>query len=758
MKARRQSRQSWQELPVSSTNGSSAFDHLQQHSLNSPNSLNSPRPRPPADSAGEPKLPPPLPSWPQRVRDITKIRRRHHNAKDELEEGANLDSPDRDITPDGHATVNMAARRSRRPRFLQPASRIRRGILFVAIITAITLIVLFSWLYRDQLGPFDGLFKKTTSVKLTQGTYLGEVTQKSDKYLRAIQMFRGIPYAQTTAGANRFRPPQPLNLTAAQAQSDKAQHALAFGNICPQPGGGGSGQGEDCLNLNIYRPHFGDDPESSLAEMAKLGLDGKKIPVVVYVHGGGFNTGSGKERNMGSFVSWSETPIIAISFNYRVGAFGFLPSAMTEKEGLLNLGLKDQQCLFEWVRNNVADLGGDPDNVTIMGLSAGSHSIGHQLISYAPANKLTSGPPPFQKAIMESGAATARSVFAPSVPLYEQQFQEFLMHCGLDSVPDDKLFEQLRALPLGTISSASGYTWNRWSSSLRWPFQPVIDGPGGIIPDLPIKSWAKGNVLRIPILTGFNTNEGSVFVPTKASDSSALRRLMSSIIPALNQTDLDTLNKMYPDPTTSEGKKLYSYQPPSGIGSQFWRLDDAYAHYAYICPVLQTAHLASTAKNASPVYTYHYAARSKPYGGADHGDEAPIVAHDMDVIGKYPGLVRTAEAMTGAWTRFAATGDPSPARSSDDKTKLSWPKFVSPFTTSASGDAGKVALFGSGNDERMGARGRQSQGVPAQLVALTEREKEECRFWWDRVVLSEGYANGTATVTLSDGKVVKANL
>ncbi|KAI0541683.1 carboxylesterase 3 [Xylaria digitata] len=594
--------------------------------------------------------------------------------------------------------------------------------------------------------------QKTCNISLAQGNYLGQVIGPSSSSPRAIEAYLGVPYAQTTAGNNRFKPPQPLD---SQAKSDVVHHALKYGPICP-PGKTASGHGENCLSANIYRPHFGDDAASIEAEEKRLGVDSKKLPVVAYVHGGGFNMGSGKERNMASFAAFADSPIVALSFNYRVGPLGFLPSAATAKAGLLNLGLKDQQFFFEWMRANLPAIGGDPDNVTIMGLSAGSHSIGHHLISYSPANKLISGPPPFQKAIIESGGATARATFVPNHPLHKQQMKEFLSECGLDGVSDDELFDKLRALPYSTIVSASQTMWGNWSKSLRWPFQPVIDGPGGIIPDLPINSWNKGNVLRIPILTGFNTNEGAVFVPEYQNDGNATRRLMSSILPSLNETDLDTLDELYPGVTTATGKQLYANSKESNkFGTQFWRLDDAYAHYAYICPVLQTATLASTAQGAAPVYVYHYAARSPTYGGADHADESPIVTHDLSVIGKYPGLVEIAEAMTGAWTRFAATGDPNKSHSGA-KAKFTWPRYTSPFG-SGSNKAGRVALFGNGNDEQLKSAGKNSRGTPAKSIALTTREKTECEFWWPRVVYSEGWGNGSTSFT-TEKVTVKAKL
>jgi acetylcholinesterase len=118
---------------------------------------------------------------------------------------------------------------------------------------------------------------------------------------------------------------------------------------------------EDCLTANIFRP-----TSTSLND---------KLPVAVYIHGGAFNRGSGKMHNTASMVAWSAQPFIAVSFNYRIGAPGFLNSVITRGEGLLNLGLHDQILLMEWVNQNIAMFGGDPDQVTLIGVSAGAHSV-----------------------------------------------------------------------------------------------------------------------------------------------------------------------------------------------------------------------------------------------------------------------------------------------------------------------------------------------------------------------------------------------
>ncbi|KAI2631692.1 alpha/beta-hydrolase [Xylaria nigripes] len=623
------------------------------------------------------------------------------------------------------------------------------GILVFGVVTIILLSTLLS---RHSINGLNTLFKKTCKLSLPQGNYMGQVIGPSKSLPRAIQAYQGIPYAESTGGHNRFRPPKALKT---QGQDDAVYHALKFGQVCPQSKPSYKGQSENCLNANIYRPHFGDSAESIAAEEKRLGVDSKKLPVVVYVHGGGFNFGSSQERNMATFAAFADSPIITMSFNYRLGALGFLSSGTAARLGLLNLGLKDQQFFFEWMRGILPDIGGDPDNVTIMGLSAGAHSVGHHLISYSSANKLSHDPVPFQKAILESGGAAARGVFAPNHPLNELQFQEFLLLCGLEDTSDHELLKKLRDLPYATIVSASEMLWTKWSETLRWPFQPVIDGPGGVIPDLPIKSWEHDRVLQIPILTGFNTNEGASFVPEDINTPTAVRSLMSTIIPALNDTDLDMLDQLYPSLTTTEGKELYAgSQHTTKFGTEFWRLDDAYGHYAYICPVLQAASTASTASNAAPVYVYHYAPRSATFGAADHADEAPIVSHDISIIGKYPGLIATADAMTGAWTRFVATGDPNLSHSGA-KAKFTWPRYISPFNPPPDkAKTGHVALFGADNDEQMGSAGTRNPGTPAKDIVLTEREMTQYEFWRPRVVLSQGYANGSTSVAVFrlDGK------
>lgn len=192
-------------------------------------------------------------------------------------------------------------------------------------------------------------------VTLRQGTYLGaDVTGKP--YLRSLINFLGIPYGLSTAGPRRFKPPLPV------PPSSETFDASKYGSRCPCMALDDSiPTGEDCLNVNIYLPR--EQPQEKL------------LPVLISIHGGAFNFGTGSDRDVASLLGWSAEPFVGVSFNYRVGAFGFLPCEFSAKNGLLNVGLKDQALLLEWVQQNIHEFGGDKNKVTLLGVSAGAHSV-----------------------------------------------------------------------------------------------------------------------------------------------------------------------------------------------------------------------------------------------------------------------------------------------------------------------------------------------------------------------------------------------
>jgi acetylcholinesterase len=229
-----------------------------------------------------------------------------------------------------------------------------RGISIFTGITLISFWLVFGPGQRPlPIFPFPKYSQPI--VTLRQGTYKGFVLQGTPKN---IEEFRGIPYALSTAGERRFAPPVPVG------PSSEVFDALVHGYRCmsgnPDPPGHHD-QDEECLFVNVMRPQ--KRPSNTM------------LPVLIHFYGGSFNFGSGPQRNIADLLGYSALPFIGITFNYRLGAFGFLPSKLTEKEGLLNAGLKDQALLLEWVRDNIAEFGGDPNDVTLMGNSAGAHGV-----------------------------------------------------------------------------------------------------------------------------------------------------------------------------------------------------------------------------------------------------------------------------------------------------------------------------------------------------------------------------------------------
>lgn len=202
------------------------------------------------------------------------------------------------------------------------------------------------------------------TVTLPQGKIIG--VQLQDALPQPVDGWLGVPYALPPTGDLRFRLPAKI-----PPSSDTVIHATKYGPAGPgKPLLAGSAPleySEDCLTANIFRQSSGSHA---------------KLPVALYIHGGAFNRGTASMHKTASFVANSPEPLIAVSFNYRIGALGFLPSSLSAKEGVLNLGLRDQILMMEWVQENIAAFGGDPDNVTLFGLSAGAHSVSPVLLPH----------------------------------------------------------------------------------------------------------------------------------------------------------------------------------------------------------------------------------------------------------------------------------------------------------------------------------------------------------------------------------------
>ncbi|MDO9105379.1 MAG: carboxylesterase family protein [Methylovulum sp.] len=310
---------------------------------------------------------------------------------------------------------------------------------------------------------------------------------------KQVQAFMGIPFAESTAHANRWQAPVP------KAPWATPFIATQFGPICPQSGAASTlAQSEDCLSLNIWVP-------------AGASADAK-LPVMVFIYGGGFSSGySASALYDGSYIA-ANKPVIVVSLNYRVGVLGFLAA-----DGLTgNYGFMDQQLALTWVQQNIQSFGGNPAQVTLFGESAGAMSVGLHLFS-APGSAAL-----FRAGIMESNFfALPYKSLADQINvgnIFKQGLNCRDLECLRNADVNALLVAESAFTPqMSTVFSGAKY---------YIPFTPVIDGR--LLTRQPV-SAAAGAKLNKPILMGTNKNEAVVFVHGQPISTSAYSAWAASL-------------------------------------------------------------------------------------------------------------------------------------------------------------------------------------------------------------------------------------
>ncbi|KAL4923796.1 putative extracellular lipase [Aspergillus undulatus] len=535
------------------------------------------------------------------------------------------------------------------------------------------------------------------SVTLPQGKIVG--VQLQDKFPQFVDAFLGIPYARPPIGDLRFRPAEKLPESTETLDASKYGPAAPGKALLPGPA---TEQSEDCLTVNIFRP-------STYSKTDKL-------PVAIYVHGGAYNRGSASMHKTASMVAWSQEPFVAVSFGYRIGALGFLPSALSRKEGVLNLGLRDQVFLFQWVQDNIAQFGGDPGTVTLFGLSAGAHSVGHHLLNINEKRPL------FHRVILESGAPTSRAVRPYDAKIHEQQFANFLKEVKCPpSLPESEIFPYLRSLPSSVITNAQTAVFDKYNPSLRWAFQPVIDGD--IIPRKPLEAWESGAWHKVPIMTGFNSNEGTMYVDKTMNQPSQFRAFWAELLPQLSSEDLDTIDALYPDPSTIADSPYVETRKGLDLGPQYKRIEAAYGHYAYVAPVRQTAHFATSVRDAPTVYLYNWALPRTVLGRANHGDNMYYETFNDDITGISESQKELSGTLHAYITSFITHGDPN-AVPGQYGSRPEWKSY--------NADKPGILIFGEGNNELIGG-----EAAPPAKFVDDKWAQDETRFWWEKVPISQ---------------------
>jgi len=466
-------------------------------------------------------------------------------------------------------------------------------------------------------------------------------------------LFRGIPYAAPPLGDLRWMPPKPAS------KWNGIRPAKRYGAMSPQiipeasilPRGPRLDQSEDCLYLNVWTP----------------GLDDARRPVFVWIHGGGFTGGSGMLYDGAPLVRRGD--IVMVSINYRLGPIGFLnlkeitggkiPS--TGNEGLL-----DQVAALEWVQENIRAFGGDPEQVTIAGESAGGMSVGSQL-GLPKAKGL------FHRAIPQSGSCSTALPLEKAV----RAATHYLELLGIEA--DD--VDSLRSAPIDRLLKASA---RLVPSGIRnrldigtMPLEPVIDGR--VQPKLPLDAVRDGSADGIPILVGSTRDEWTLFSASdlsvrKMSDELLLRR-MKRLLPG---TD--------PQPVINGYRRLLeSGDSPVKPGDLYTGIQ---TDRAFRMPGIRLAE--ACGQRGTPAYLYLFTWTSPAYKGmlgACHALELGFIFGSYRLegadqfFGTGPAADALAEQMQDAWIAFTRTGDPS------CESIGNWPVYGDSMSTMLMGEA-----------------------------------------------------------------------
>ena len=437
--------------------------------------------------------------------------------------------------------------------------------------------------------------------------------------------WKGIPYAAPPAGANRFRAPQP-------AVPWTAPHdATAFGSICPQTKTDGTFDrgSEDCLFVNVWSP----EPAPA-----------KALPVMVFIHGGGFIGGAGSNGLYDGTKLAATRNVVMVTLNYRLGALGFLAHSALAAEDPANgtgtYGLQDQRAALQWVKKNIRAFGGDPENVTLFGESAGGFSVTMHLASPGSAGL-------FHRAIIQSGATPAWERL-PTVAEIEAKTAALgtALGCAEPVVAclRGKPFQDVTA-GLKRLAPPPGGLFQGASKTPVW--SPVMDGV--FLPEQPSARYASGKVTLVPTILGTNASEGTLFHAGILGDT-----------PVTTQPDYESaLQLMF----GVDAPKVLARYPAASFKSFDDALGQIETQAIFACPTRRMAR--SLSKAGVPVYRYQLT-RPLDVGvlaslGATHAADLPYVFGNNDLLqgGVDDRGQPLREAAMRYWTRFAAAADPN---------------------------------------------------------------------------------------------------
>ncbi|SHS95477.1 Probable carboxylesterase [Mycobacteroides abscessus subsp. abscessus] len=435
-----------------------------------------------------------------------------------------------------------------------------------------------------------------------------------------VRVFAAIPYAAPPVGPRRFAEPGPVT------PWPDTRDATGPGVECPQPGQESNlPQTEDCLLLTVTMPRHTQG----------------KVPVLVWIHGGAFIAGNGVDYNARKLAA--QGGIAVVTFNYRLGTLGFL-AAPGLSGGIGNYGLLDQEAALRWVRDNIAEFGGDPARVTIAGQSAGGVSVCDLMVS-PQASGL------FRSAIMESAPCQAQAPVSSAV----RDSTAYAAEVGCPAGPD--MARCLRALSVDALRDSPQFT------GIGLPVSPVIGTPE--LPAAPLDAFTSGLAASpVPVLIGSNANEATVF---------EAKQYQHRPVPRTAEEYQSVLESKYGTRATELGRR---YPLADFDGNMLGALAAIDTDNSYACP---TFAMAEALARRAPVYAYEFADPVAPVEQQYRDAPLPLGASHGSELGYLFDLSRTmnpesaalSTQMTRYWAQFVKTGNPNVEGQPE------WPAYIS---------------------------------------------------------------------------------
>jgi para-nitrobenzyl esterase len=507
--------------------------------------------------------------------------------------------------------------------FQLPSLGVRATIRILAIATALTL----------TIGKANAQMVTTPGGIFPAQTYQGVTVNGTTDFL-------GIRYAAAPVGALRFAPPTPPAAVAGTI------NATQLGNSCPQTPSpfGLASVNEDCLYLNIFVPN---PPVSSE----------NRFPVMVFFHGGAFVFGEGSDYNGTELAT--EGHVIIVTINYRLGILGYLADAALDAESASgssgNYGLADQQFALKWVRQNISAFGGNPENVTIFGESAGGFSVCANVVSPTAAGL-------FERGISESGPCSTNF---PTQAAAETEGAGIAAALACTQPSSSAVVACLRALTVPQILAVQNAITSQDSIASLTAFFPSVDGV--LIPAEPVVALATGQFNHVPLMLGTNHDEGRLFIALDFDLNPNVGPLTAAEYPTavagIAAAAVAQARGSNPVLVEEIAKEILQEYPLSRYASPDLALSAIFTDSAFSCPTNLGRELAAL---HVPTFGYEFNDENAPMVflppvsfpyGATHTDELQFLfpfGTNLSVNEQ-----KLATIIRAYWTNFAGRGNPN---------------------------------------------------------------------------------------------------